>query len=235
VERLKNDCVQVGLLSKENEQTENEAGKEDDNNNNILADLNGLIDPEHAHGRFNVVLEQSDEEKVDKEINILDGMTADRERYSLLLEQPTEEKPDKDLKSLISDFNPQDPGDRIARWILHRLRSSYSEVELLEWISVKNGLDPPANIGKWQQDVLEFWFIDSSFLQPSAYRVQDTPTELDVPSSPFADRDNNALFKSGQAQLIQLVIRSSSIFNKLEFALLLRLTIPKGEVAKSVR
>lgn len=240
VERLENDCKQAGLLNKENEETETSAGKEYNNKNtnkSVWADLNGLTDPKGGDGQFNVVSDQSGEGEVDEKINILEELTtttADRERYSLLLGQPAEEKIERDIKSLISDFNPQDPGDRIARWILHRLRSSYSEVELLERISVQHGLDPPANMGKWQEDVLEFWFLDSTFMPPSAYQVQHTPTGLDIPSSPFADRENQALFNSGQAHLIQLVIRSSSIFDKLEFALILRLTIPKGEVAKSV-
>jgi hypothetical protein len=57
---------------------------------------------------------------VDEKINILEELastTADCERYSLLLGQPAEEKLEKDIKSLLSNFNPQDPGDRISRWI----------------------------------------------------------------------------------------------------------------------
>lgn len=180
--------------------------------------------------------EQSDESEGEDILEDAAGSTpAEYERFPLLLEQPNGEMADGAWNSLITDFDPEDPGDRVERWLLHKLRSSCSEVELLARISASDGLGPFTTTEKWQEEVLEFWFLDSTVLPPSAYQVQDTVSKYDIPTSPFADKNNVSLFKSGQAQLFHLVIRSSSIFNKIEFALLLRLTIPRGEAAKSVR
>jgi hypothetical protein len=167
----------------------------------------------------------------------LDGSTiSDYDRFPLLLEQPDNEKDDVKSKSLISQFKDGDPGDRITRWLLHKLRSSCSEVELLARLSASDELDPLADTSKWQEEVLEFWFLDSTTkLPPSAYKVQASITELDMPKSPFADKDNPSVLKSDQAQLIQLVVRSSSLFNRLDFELWLGLRVPKDKATMSVK
>jgi hypothetical protein len=181
--------------------------------------------------------EESEAQNEDVDIlnNSKESLMSEYERFPLLLEQPNEEKVDEKTVSLISEFDPRDRGDRIARWLLHKLRSSCGEVELLARISASDhGLEPFTTTGKWQEEVLDFWFLDSTILSPSAYQVQATVNKFDIPTSPFADKNNVSLFQSGQAQLIQLVIRSSSVISKMEFALLLSLTIPRGEDAKSV-
>lgn len=178
------------------------------------------------------LLEEGDEDILS---DFHSSIISEYERYPLLQEQPNGKQVGEEPESLISDSNEGNLGNRIERWLLHKLRSSCSEVELLARLSVDDGLDVQANTRKWQEDVLTFWFIDDTNLPPSAYQVQATVTEFDIPTSPFANKDSEALFNSGQAQLFELVIRSPSIFNKVEFALLLRLTIPKGEKAKSVQ
>jgi hypothetical protein len=151
-------------------------------------------------------------------------------KYPLLLQQPDED--DKFSRYLISGFKQDNTGDRITKWLLHKLRSSCSEVELLARYS--EGLGPPMDTEKWEQEVLEFWFVDSANLPPSAYQLE--PTLTASPPSAFTDPNKVATTRFGDAHLIQLVIRSSSLSRKLEleFSLWLRLARIKGKSAMTV-
>lgn len=174
------------------------AGEEGDEND-ILQTSNGSVDPEQA------------------EYN----------RYPRLLTRPGEDEDERISKALLSEFKSGDTGDRITRWLLHKLRSSCSEVELLARFT--DGLDRTVDTDKWQEEVLYFWFVDSSNLPPSAYEVEPTLTAL--PSSDLTDLSKMPPKRFGEKQLIQLVVRSSSLSHSLEFGMLLKLARMKGRSA----
>lgn len=172
-----------------------------------------------------------------EEIDILKGPDgspnfeqSEYQKYSLLLEQAEHKGNEEWSKALITRFKQDDIGDRITRWLLHKLRSSCSEVELLARYS--EGLDPTVDTEKWQEEVLNFWFIDDANLPASAYQLQPTLTAIS-PSS-LTDLNRTVPKRFGNREYIQLVIRSSSLSRKLEFGIWLRLARVKGKSAMSV-
>jgi hypothetical protein len=152
------------------------------------------------------------------------------QKYSLLLEQPGHKGNKEWSKTLLTRFNQNDIGDRITRWLLHKLRSSCSEVELLARYS--EGLGLAVDTKKWQEEVLNFWFIDDANLPASAYQVEPTLTAISSPS--LTDLNGVVPTRFGNREYIQLVIRSSSLSRKLEFEIWLRLARMKGKSAMSV-
>jgi hypothetical protein len=173
--------------------------KEASDENDILQTSDGSVDPEQA------------------EYNI----------FPWLLERPGEDEDEKKSKELLSQFKPGDTGDRITRWLLHKLRSSCSEVELLARYT--DGLDRTVDTQKWQEEVLYFWFMDSANLPPSAYEVD--PTLTAIPSSTFTDLNKVTPKLFGEKHFIQLAVRSSSLSRSLEFGMLLKLAQMKGRSA----
>jgi hypothetical protein len=143
---------------------------------------------------------------------------AEYSRYPRLLERPGEDEDERRSKKLLSDFRSGDTGDRITRWLLHKLRTSCSEVELLKRY---NGLDRTVDTDKWQEEVLYFWFVDSANLPPSAYELE--PTITDFSSSRLTNPDNASPKLFAEKQFIQLVVRSSSLSRSLEFGMWLKL------------
>lgn len=105
---------------------------------------------------------------------LLDLEQAVCNKYPLLIQRPGEIEDEERSKSLISEFKAGDTGDRITRWLLHKLQSSSLEVELLARFS--EGLSLNADTEKWQEEVINFWFFDSANLPPSAYKVEPTRT-----------------------------------------------------------
>ena len=116
-------------------------------------------------------------------IGSVDPEQAEYDKYPLLLEKPEEKEDENKSKVLLTDFKEGDVGDRITCWLLHKLRSSGLEVELLARIT--DELDRSTNTEKWQEEVLEFWFFDSANLPPEAYEVD--PTLTDFSPSPMTD------------------------------------------------
>jgi hypothetical protein len=173
--------------------------EEEVDGNDILQNIDGSIDPGHA------------------EYNI----------FPRLLARPDEYEDEKVSKELLSEFKDGDTGDRIARWLLHKLRSSCSEVELLARYS--NGLSRTVDNQKWQEEVLYFWFMDSTNLPPSAYELD--PTLTAVPSTIITDPTKVTPKPFGEKHFIQLAVRSSSLSRKLEFGMLLKLSELKGRSA----
>lgn len=200
VERLRLECLQAGLLGEDEGE---ERYKEVEGDEIDILKI--------SHGAVN-------------------SGEADYNKYQLLLQQPGKAGDEKEIQSLISQFRQGDPGDRITRWLLHKLRLSFSEVELLSRFSEELGRT--ADIEKWQEEVLEFWFVDSANLPPSAYEVEPTLTAF--PLSLLTDCDKVSPTRFGDAQLIQLVIRSSALSWRLEFGLWLKLAGRKRKSARSV-
>jgi len=158
---------------------------------------------------------------------VIGSEQAEYKRYPRLLERPGEGEDEKWSKALLSEFRTGDKGDRITRWLLHKLRSSCSEVELLKRFTP--GLDHTVDTDKWQEEVLYFWFVDSANLPPSAYELEPTLTAL--PSSRLTDPNKVSPKLFGEKEFIQVVVRSSSLSRSLEFGMWLKLARMKGRTA----
>jgi len=172
--------------------------------------------------------EEGDGEEIDLSqfsIGLLDPEQAEYNKYPLLLEKPEEKEDENKSKVLLTDFNEGDVGDRITCWLLHKLRSSGLEAELLA--SFTDGLDRSTDTEKWQEKVLQFWFFDSANLPPSAYEVEPTLTAFSP--SPMINLGSHRRY--GDVHLIQVVVRSSALSQKIEFGMRLKLTRMKGRSA----
>lgn len=103
----------------------------------------------------------------------VDMAQAEYHRYPLLLQKPHDDE--KTFQELISDF--ADPGDRITRWLLHKLKSSCSEVELCARVSDDvAGQHDQHDTADWQEAVLRHWFHDAAVLPPAAFAPNRTAT-----------------------------------------------------------
>lgn len=79
------------------------------------------------------------------------------------------------IHSLIQDANPEDKSDYINRWLLHKLRLSALEAEILySTFRVRLKI---RDITQWQQDVLAFWTLDQAANLPvrQFQAVSETP------------------------------------------------------------
>jgi hypothetical protein len=157
----------------------------------------------------------------------VDPEPAEYYTFSQLLDQPGEIEDEKRSKELLTQFKSGDTGDRITRWLLHKLRSSCSEVELLARFT--DGLDRTVDTRKWQEEVLYFWFLDSAILPPSAYELDPTVTAVPSPTLTDLSKVQHKLF--GEKHFIELVVRSSSLSSALEFGMLLKIARMKGRSA----
>jgi hypothetical protein len=161
VELLRLECVQEGLVDEKESQNEVELEVQDvEGGNDEEIDLSQTL------------------------IGSLEPEQADYNKYPLLLEKPEEKEDENKSKVLLTDFKEGDVGDRITCWLLHKLRTSGLEVELLARHT--DGLDRNADTQKWQKEVLEFWFFDGANLPPSAYQVEPSFTAFPT-VSPISD------------------------------------------------
>lgn len=159
------------------------SGSWDESAGRIIAQL-------RAAGAHDGTTSSDEDISSDEEINIDDYGMIDPEQamykqYSLLQEQPEEVNDEMRSKSLLSQFREGDTGDRITRWLLHKLRSSGLEVGLLERFS--DALGSKTDTENWQEEVLNFWFIDSANLPPSAYEFEPTLTTTVKTQKPSID------------------------------------------------
>lgn len=101
------------------------------------------------------------------------------------------------IEHLVQDTNESDKTDFINRWLLHRLRTSAVEVELLYSLFVSSSSLQILNMEQWQQDVLFYWTRDEQARLPperyvgpvtSEYREgQSVSTESSVKSNLQSD------------------------------------------------
>ncbi|KAH8764875.1 hypothetical protein F5883DRAFT_645472 [Diaporthe sp. PMI_573] len=74
------------------------------------------------------------------------------------------------IEHLIQDAKESDKTDFINRWLLHRLRTSTGEVELLYSLFISSSSLTILDFEKWQQDVLFYWTRDEQArLPPERY------------------------------------------------------------------
>jgi hypothetical protein len=130
---------------------------------------------------------------------------AEYNKFPLLLHRPRDDE--KKFQSLISDFEEDNPGNRITRWLLHKLKSSCSEVEFYARVSSDMGSRSDNMI--WQEDVLRHWYRDSANKPPSAFAVDHTMTI--IAPSPRSD-NRTALQKSVHSLPIQLLQNRSNLY-----------------------
>lgn len=101
------------------------------------------------------------------------------------------------IEHLIQDAKESDKTDFINRWLLHRLRTSAVEVELLYSLFISSSSLTILDFEQWQQDVLFYWTRDQQArLPPERYmgpvtseytKGQSVSTESSVKSSLQSD------------------------------------------------
>lgn len=164
VERLRILCVQQGLLD------------------------DGVSEEDAYEGGAETEDEHLSEEHEDTDIlKDLGEQVNEYSRFSLLLDRPCHHEDEEESKALLTGFKDKDPGDRITRWLLHKVRSSCSEVELLHRLQKEELNLSSDNTEKWQADVLDSWFSDPMNLPPSKFTVRASLPGHDVASSSWMD------------------------------------------------
>jgi hypothetical protein len=202
IKRLRILCVQQGLLDEE--VSEEEAYK-------------GVAESEDEH-----LSEENGDTDILKDIS---GQVNEYSRFSLLLDRPCHHEDEKESKLLLTGFKDKDPGDRITRWLLHKVRASCSEVELLHRLQNEELNLPSDNTEQWQADVLGCWFSDPMNFPPSKFTVRASHTERDITPSPFVDKltfpvDSNLADKVMESKDIS--INHHIAILRLDFGLQLR-------------
>ncbi|RYP55913.1 hypothetical protein DL769_010024 [Monosporascus sp. CRB-8-3] len=106
------------------------------------------------------------------------------------------------IYSLVSDANPEDKGDYINRWLLHKLRSSALEAEIL-YATFRVRLKI-RDMTRWQQDVLKFWTLDQAANLPMAQfqGVSETPNSAFGDSRTGRPKPTRHFSDSGQLDFI---------------------------------
>lgn len=91
------------------------------------------------------------------------------------------------IEHLIRDTRPEDKGNFISRWALHKLRISPGEVELMYSIFTNETGLHIHDVHRWQHDVLYFWSRDEAALAPpEQYRGAVSKLEASL-ERPMAD------------------------------------------------
>ncbi|RYP34514.1 hypothetical protein DL767_004226 [Monosporascus sp. MG133] len=106
------------------------------------------------------------------------------------------------IYSLVRDANPEDKGDYINRWLLHKLRSSALEAEIL-YATFRVRLKI-RDMARWQQDVLKFWTLDQAANLPvSQFQgVSETPNSAFNNSRTGRPKPTRHFSDSGQLDYI---------------------------------
>ncbi|KAG8159688.1 hypothetical protein KVR01_010325 [Diaporthe batatas] len=91
------------------------------------------------------------------------------------------------IEHLIQDAKDSDKTDFINRWLLHRLRTSAVEVELLYSLFVSSSSLTILDFEQWQQDVLFYWTRDDQARLPPERFNGPVTSECTEGSSVLAD------------------------------------------------
>lgn len=98
------------------------------------------------------------------------------------------------IENLIQDAKESDKTDFINRWLLHRLRTSAVEVELLYSLFVSSSSLTILDFEQWQQDVLYYWTRDDQarlpperFMGPVTSEYTEGPNDSSVKSGLQSD------------------------------------------------
>jgi hypothetical protein len=101
--------------------------------------------------------------------------------FPLLL--PNSDKGKADLDVLIAEFEEKDKNDRINRWMLHKLRTSYYEVDLLlrvffEFAKIVDFRHWPTGTTEWELWVLLHWKWDKANKPAHFFETTQTPSSV---------------------------------------------------------
>lgn len=91
------------------------------------------------------------------------------------------------IEHLIQDANESDKTDFINRWLLHRLRTSAVEVELLYSLFISSSSLTILNMEQWQQDVLFYWTRDEQARLPPERYIGPVTSEYTQGQSVFTE------------------------------------------------
>lgn len=150
VERCRAKCVENGVDTSEDHDRDphviNQEGQ------NILA------------ADDDIILQESHPDEFNRQISM----------YSKLLPESVEDK--SKLNTLITDFIEGNKSDRINRWILHQLRISPLEVELLVRVSLQ--VLSLLELYEWPKRVLFWWHRDGANIPPEEFERAPTATSM---------------------------------------------------------
>jgi hypothetical protein len=101
--------------------------------------------------------------------------------FPLLL--PNSDKGKADLDVLITEFEEKDKNDRINRWMLHKLQTSYYEVDLLlrvffEIAKIVDFRHWPTGTTEWELCVLLYWKWDKANKPAHFFKTTQTPSSV---------------------------------------------------------
>lgn len=91
------------------------------------------------------------------------------------------------IEHLVQDSNESDKTDFINRWLLHRLRTSTVEIELLYSLFVSASSLHILNLEQWQQDVLFYWTRDEQARLPPERYMGPVTSEYTQGQSVFTE------------------------------------------------
>jgi hypothetical protein len=99
------------------------------------------------------------------------------------------------ISTLVVESNPDNKCDFINRWLLHKLRISPIEVELL--FNVFSAKLKIRNIRRWQEDVLYFWSRDEANISKEEFEAPVTSRDtLEIDESDI-NWDNEKISRAG--------------------------------------
>jgi hypothetical protein len=181
VERIKAECLAQGLdITASSSESEYESEKESNS-----------LNSSHREGKFEVEGTETIRSPTSE---------SSYSTFSLILPSPLEGK--AALGVLITEFDEDNKGDRISRWMLHKLRTSPIEVELFVRVFLKLAhhftlQQLKMDIVRFQQNVLSLWGEDKANKPPEAFRDVPTPSaDSSVVLKGRGQEDNMASAKS---------------------------------------
>ncbi|RYP02070.1 hypothetical protein DL766_010563 [Monosporascus sp. MC13-8B] len=207
---LRKDCLDRGLMPRNTLFREEGFGFDPFFRDDIhLGDLPPSFDRNHprtlAHGAFSVLLSNP--------VHLLEAFPLTPQQSlkmatSLPPTFPARQKFIDDatrecgIYSLVGDANPEDKGDYINRWLLHKLRSSALEAEIL-YATFRVRLKI-RDMTRWQQDVLKFWTLDQAANLPVAQfqGVSETPNSAFNDSGTDQPKPTRHLSDPGQLNFV---------------------------------
>jgi len=182
LDRLKEQCLMAGLdISTDNTWSEQGSGEEDD--------------PRRSN-EGEEVLETGGGDIIQE--------TTARSSYStfpLILPSPLALLAISKIKipfdNLITEFDENNKGDRICRWLLHKLRASPMEVELLVRVFLQ--IVRLLSFQQWKTDILQYqWNVLSLWEKDRANKDQSAFKAIPTPS--FIETDISSILLKGESQ-----------------------------------
>lgn len=113
------------------------------------------------------------------------------------------------IEHLVQDTNASDKTDYINRWLLHRLRTSAVEVELLYSLFVSLSSLKILNMEQWQQDVLFYWTRDEQARLPPERYVGPVTSEYTEGQSEFTESSVKSSLQNDPPEEVSTAVPST--------------------------